>query len=307
MAFCRLFCALLGLLVAWTPVRAAPPSVVVVTSERSASYDEVIAALVTRLAQGGISTGELAILTPDEMPKQAGMSPRLWVVLGTAAAQVLDNSESKAPRLHLLQTRHSFLEIGARHRLRFPVSAIFLDQPVSRQLHLLRLAFPERKRIGLLLGPVSQIQEPAFRAVAADLGLSIDSSLVEGSESLYPALQRLLDKADVLLAVADPVVYNTNTLQNILLSTFRTRVPLAAFSPAYVKAGALLALYSMPAQIGNQAAKVALAVLQGNPLPAPQYPADFTVSVNAHVARALGVSLNETDLTARLRRLETTP
>ncbi|MCX7175164.1 MAG: hypothetical protein NT159_14830 [Proteobacteria bacterium] len=307
MFFCRLFWLLLGLLLACAPVRAAQPSIVVVTSERSASYDEVISALGDKLAQGGYSAADLAILTPDELRKQAGLLPRLWIALGTAAAQILLNSESKAPQLHLLQTRHSFLQISTRHRQYSPVSAIFLDQPITRQLHLLRLAFPERKRIGLLLGPVSQMQEPAFRNAATDLGLSLDSSLVERGESLYPSLQRLLDGSDVLLAVADPAVYNANTLQNILLSTFRMRVPVVAFSPAYVKAGALLALYSTPAQIGNQAGKVALTVLQGSPLPAPQYPADFMVSVNAHVTRALGLSLNEVELTARLRRIDMAP
>jgi ABC-type uncharacterized transport system substrate-binding protein len=298
---------LLGLLTASAPLAAAQPSIVVVTSERSPSYDEVISALADRLVQGGLSAPDLVVLTPDEMHKQAGVSPRLWLVLGTSAAQSLVNSESKAPQLHLLQTRHSFLQVSARRRPHSPVSAIFLDQPINRQLQLLRLAFPERKRIGMLMGPVSQIQEPAFRSAAADLGLNLDSSLVERGESLYPALQRLLGGAEVLLAVADPVVYNPATLQNILLSTFRVRVPVVAFSPAYVKAGALLALYSTPTQFGNQAGKIALAVLQGSPLPAPQYPADFVVGVNAHVIRAMGMNLNEAELIARLRRTEMTP
>lgn len=307
MALCRIFWLLLGLLTASAPLAAAQPSIVVVTSERSPSYDEVVSALADKLAQGGLSSPDLVVLTPDELQKQAGLSPRIWIVLGTAAAQSLVNSESKAPQLHLLQTRHSFLQVSARRRPHSTLSAIFLDQPISRQLQLLRLAFPERKRIGMLMGPVSQIQLPAFRSNAADLGLHLDTSLVERGEALYPALQRLLGGAEVLLAVADPVVYNPATLQNILLSTFRMRVPLVAFSPAYVKAGALLALYSTPTQFGNQAGKIALALLQGSPLPAPQYPADFVVSTNAHVTRAMGLNLNEAELTARLRRTEMTP
>lgn len=307
MACSRLLWLLLGLLVGCAQAWAAPPAVIVVTSERSPSYEEAIEALRDKLTQGGFSRADLLILTPEELQKHAGSPPRLWVGLGTAAAQALFRSESKAPQLHLLQTRHSFVQLSARYKLSFPVSAIFLDQPVIRQLQLLRLAFPERKRIGLLLGPVSQTQEPAFRNAAADLGLNLDTSIVERNESLYPALQKLLQESDVLLAVADPAVFNTNTLQNILLSTFRMRVPLAAFSPAYVRAGALLALYSSPAQIGNQAGNIALAVLKGNPLQAPQHPIDYLVGVNTHVARAMGLSLDEADLASRLRRLEPTP
>ncbi|HUY02335.1 MAG TPA: ABC transporter substrate binding protein, partial [Rhodocyclaceae bacterium] len=126
-------------------------------------------------------------------------------------------------------------------------------------------------------------------------------------QPLYPALARALDGADALLAVADPLVYNGNTIENILLASFRAGVPLVAFSPAYVRAGALLGLYSTPAQIGTQAGKMARAVLQGRPLPPPQYPTEFTVEINRHVARSLGLDLNAAVLARRLQQMERLP
>jgi hypothetical protein len=46
------------------------------------------------------------------------------------------------------------------------------------------------------------------------------------------------------------VVFNSQTAGSILTAAYRRQVPLTGFSPAYVKAGALLALYSTPAQVG---------------------------------------------------------
>jgi ABC-type uncharacterized transport system substrate-binding protein len=66
-------------------------------------------------------------------------------------------------------------------------------------------------------------------------------------------------------------------------------------------------VYSTPAQIGLQAGLMARGVLQGRTLGPPQYPQDFSISVNEHVARSMGLSLDAQTLTERLRRLEKGP
>jgi hypothetical protein len=60
---------------------------------------------------------------------------------------------------------------------------------------------------------------------------------------------------DALLAVPDPLVFNSQTAANILAAAYRRRIPLIGFSPAYTRAGALVSLYSTPDQIGFAAAK----------------------------------------------------
>ena len=118
----------------------------------------------------------------------------------------------------------------------------------------------------------------------------------------------MLEDADLLLAVPDPQLYNSSSIQNILLASFRANVPLMAFSPAYVRAGALLALHVTPTQIGLQAAAIARGVLQGKALSAtPLYSQDFSVAVNEHVARSLGLTLEPDALRVRLRRREGAP
>jgi ABC-type uncharacterized transport system substrate-binding protein len=125
---------------------------------------------------------------------------------------------------------------------------------------------------------------------------------------VFPGLKQVLDGSDVLLALADPQVYNSNSLQNILLTAFREKVPMLAFSPAYVRAGALFALYVTPVQAGVQAAALVLEVLHDRSLPATAVESsDFDVMVNEHVARALNLSLDGRALRLELRRLEQLP
>jgi len=136
----------------------------------------------------------------------------------------------------------------------------------------------------------------------------IASSWVNSPEQIYPALKEVLESADVLLALPDSMIYSSSNLQNILLASYRARVPLVAFSPAYVKAGALMAVYTTPAQVADQASDVVRGWLAGRGLPPAQSPKEFSVVINAHVANSLGLRLDEAEKIADdLRREEASP
>lgn len=288
----------------------AAVTVVIVSSERSAAYVEAAEALVSELERGGVSRYDMLQLTAQEWPSAAALSPKLFVAIGTHAANVLAQAEPKAPVLNTLLPRSSFervlLESGRKSSAKF--SALYLDQPFSRQLELIRLAMPRVRNLGVLWEPESQPQAPGLKALTQASGLTLVEATVERDELLYPSLKRVLEQSDVLLAVAAPQLYNSSSIQNILLTSFRSRIPMVAFSPAYVRAGALMAVYVTPAQVGFQAAVIARGVLQGKALSAtPLYSQDFSVDVNQHVARSLGLNLDADDLRKRLKSSEGSP
>jgi ABC-type uncharacterized transport system substrate-binding protein len=99
------------------------------------------------------------------------------------------------------------------------------------------------------------------------------------------------------------VVAQRNTLQSLLLHTYRLKKPVLAYSAPLAQSGALLALYATPAQLGAEAAAW-IRESWGSEfrLAAPRYPRRFTVAVNRTVARALDISLPGEDALAR--RLE---
>ena len=306
----RWLSAWLCLALAMLGAQAGEPSVVLVSSELSPAYVELADALVAELDRGGVPREAIRRMTAADFAAQERPAPALFVALGMRAAAVLAQSDVRVPILCTLLPRASFERILAEsgRKVSGQFSAIYLDQPLSRQLELLRLMLPRAKRLGVLWGDVSITQQAALEAAAASRGWRVVSARVGPPEALFPALAKVLDDADVLLALADPQIYHGGTIQNILMTSVRVRVPLVAFSPAYVKAGALAAVYVTPAQIGLQAGALARAVLQGRGLPGvPQYSREFEVSVNMPVAHALALSLDAAALTARLRLLERSP
>lgn len=300
--FCLVQCA------AWPLARAATSEIVVVLpADRSPPLEEALSALSAELMRAGHSRANLTVINIKELPTLAKAPPKLIISLGSSAAQALAESAGKTPILFALLPRQVFEDIKAKDKALPPVSALYLNQPMHRQLALLRLALPQSQRIGLLLGPASRPTELSRRRVASESGFQLTVAYVEQEETLHSSLQKVLTGADILLAVADPQVFNANTIQNILLTSFRARVPLLAFSPGYVKAGALLAVYSTPTQMGTQAGLIAREFLRSKALPPPQYTAEFTVQVNLPVAHALGFDLDEEVLAQRLRQAEKAP
>ncbi len=185
------------------------------------------------------------------------------------------------------------------------ISAIYLDQPLFRQLDLIRQALPKSSRLGIVLGPESARDAERLQILSEARGLTLTVERAQRDTALYPALQRALADTDVLLALPDPYVSNPETAQNVLLTSFRQRVPVIGFSAAYVRAGALAAVFSSPAQIGTEAGEIARQVYRGQVLGAAKYPRYFSVTINRQVANSLNLSLeDETTLRERLQKLE---
>jgi ABC-type uncharacterized transport system substrate-binding protein len=155
----------------------------------------------------------------------------------------------------------------------------------------------------MLVGAESRAHVGAFEKAAKERGISVVVAQAE-TERLFATLQAMLPEVDGLLAVPDPAIFNSQTAANILMAAYRRQLPLIGFSPAYVKAGALLAVYSTPLQMGTRGGEMLRQALAGRTLPPPQWPVDFVVSVNQDVARSLGFVLHGPQLGEQLRLKE---
>lgn len=293
-------------------VAAHAADVVIVSSERSPSYEAAAEAVVAELERKGQTRMDVAQWAASELENAAlsgGNAPRLFIALGTEALKRVLGRDVRVPVVAALIPRSGYERVLKEYgkKSSAAVTAVYLDQPFGRQLDLLRLAIPEAQRVGVLWGPESVQQQPMLASALQSRGMQELSGSVAVNGSIFAGLKAALDGADVMLAVADPQVFNSATISNVLLTTYRAGVPVLAFSPAYVKAGALLSLHTTPAQIGTQVGLMARPVVQGGALPPAQYPVEFSVSVNEHVARSLGLMLDTATLADRLRRLEKRP
>lgn len=307
----RFRCCLIRLCFAFGMMLAAnamAASVVIVLSEDSAPYQEVTERIRVGFASLGNEAPALRVL--QALSLRAGDSAfdaaDVVVPVGVRATETVAKLKLRAPIFSVLTPKSAIEQIAKDHPALEPrnFSALYLDQPAVRRMALIRHALPGRKRVGVLLGPESSDALRALQAAAREQGLSLETERVASVEELLPVLKRVLAESDTLLVLPDAQIVNKNTAQSILLTSYRAQDPVVAYSKSYVSAGALAAVYSTPAQIGQQAAELLVRLVQAKTLalPPPQYPKYFSISVNYQVARSLGLSIeSEAALLERIK------
>lgn len=297
-SFARFLLALLVMGVPWTGAALAAPTIHVLLSEPAGIYQAAGESLTRELNR---HPGEWHIntLTLDRYASQDG---DLTIAVGTKALEAALAKPGR-PVLSLLVPRLTYERLASG---KTQVSALYLDQPLPRQLQLLGLALPGLKRVGVPLGPISQAQQSSLQSAARATGIQVGSAQIHRGQDLHAALDALAEGSQAFVLLPDPVVAQRSTLQNLFLHTYRLKKPVLAYSAPLAQSGALLALYATPEQLGEEAAAW-IRESWGSEfrLGAPRHPMRFTVAVNRTVARSLEINLpDEAALTRRLEALQ---
>jgi ABC-type uncharacterized transport system substrate-binding protein len=294
----------LSLLLACLPAIASPAdtpaNILFVTSHTSTPYLHFIEATRQAFLDDSLPRPETTEVSASQLIKQHDATDEtafdMVIALGTQAAQALQYRRAQTPALYALIPQTTYKHLRESGRLACPgqlCTAVYIDQPLPRLLDILSAAFGKRQRPGVLLGPTSAQHDKTLENLAGQRGLELQTARIDDQDELLPALDELLKHTDVLLSLPDPLVYNRHTAKSVLLTTYRYRVPVLAYSRAYADAGAALSVYSTPAQIARQAAGIAVDFLKNgkNRLPPPQYPEHFRIRINRHVSDSLGLDL----------------
>lgn len=219
----------------------------------------------------------------------------LVIALGVKAMSASSKLKVTTPVLGVftpLPTFNSQLANSKRELGNF--SAIVLDQPYSRRFSLIKTVMPDIKNLGLLIGPNSLLEMDSIRETGEDAQFNILQQSIQKEADLIPQLTTLLEISDALMAIPDALVYTRETVQPILLTSYRYQKPVFGFSQTYVKAGALAAVHSTSKQMAKQAAEIAIKSQQApGVLPPPQAPKYFSVAVNYQVARSLNIQISD--------------
>lgn len=220
--------------------------------------------------------------------------PRVVVTVGSLATGVVLDGLVGAPLVFsmVLYPR----EGGYLGRAGSDVTGVSLDVPLGQQFDYLRRLLPRARTIGVLYSPdeSGHIVEAA-RGAARDAGFQLDAERVDQPANAAKLLRQLATRVDVVWSVADGHVFTPSTTAGLILTALRNQVPLIGLSPAHVRAGALAAPACDYADIGAQAAELALRVLGGEPAAAipPATPRRIRWALNLRTAEHLGLQVPE--------------
>ncbi len=267
---------------------AEPRQVLLLLSDQHVAYQHFRRALEQNLPSDAHL--EVRILGQQaEMPKAD-----ILITAGSAASQWAA-AQWRGAMLATMLSSKTFRQMQSGKILPRPVSALFLDQPLSRQVALVRVALPSLNRIGVLYTPASDFVSQPLQRELERLGARLVTQAVQPDDNLSIKLDELLAQSDILLAVPDSAIYNSATIRNILLGSYRRGIPMVGLSEAYVSAGALCAVYSTPEQQAAQSAAMVSDYLRQGSLPPPQYPKLYQIALNAEVARSMRFNMRSAE------------
>lgn len=285
---CCLVC-LLGIQICATEAFAAK-TVLVVLSQDSDVFQAYAQAFRQCMLQRD-KTIRINVFDSDRMSGSTLPRADLYVAVGPHAAALFRQNRTSRPLLVTMMPRDSLEQWLPEQK---NARGLYLDQPPARYLSLVRAALPHARRIGVLAGPDGKGSARRLRSTAHQMHLDLRLENVSSKGSIHSALRRLLPRVDALLTIPDATIFNRETIPNIMLEAYRHDVPVIGFSPAYLEAGALVALYSSPQQLAEQSADISHKVLSGSPVAILDFPLQYTIGINDHIAKSMNQAMDDT-------------
>lgn len=253
----------------------------------SKTHQKLISSIESQLPSAESEQYRLDEVTSNELSNH-----ELIVSFGTKSAKwILEQGIQNTPVIFTLVSHHfakSSLSDSKNHY------SIVLDQPISRQIELVKKLLPETRSIGVLLGPQSKWQLNEIATAINQYKIELITKQISDKDQVQSAISNLTKDIDVLLAIPDKTVFNRYSIQNILLSTYRHHIPIIGYSAAYVKAGALASAYSDLKQISKHITELIRNIHQGGkPDQQIMNPTYFSVKTNSTVAKSLNLVIEE--------------
>lgn len=257
--------------------------------------------LVIAVSDDGESTRKVVADLRRRFPRaQVGdaMSPAtrkaLFIAVGPAALRAVMAENIEGPVISVFtssQVYHSILEsAGAR---RPPSTAVYAEPAPAAQLRLVNLLFKRPVRTTVVLGGRTAFLEPSLQRAAAATKIPLTVEKYELDDSVSRILSRSVE-SPAILAIPDSLVYNSDNLRTVLLTTYRNGQAVIGFSAALVRAGALATTYSEVEEINAQLEELVSDYESTGRLPEPQFPKYFRTLINEDVARSLNLVVDET-------------
>ncbi|MGD2118848.1 MAG: ABC transporter substrate binding protein [Chromatiales bacterium] len=171
---------------------------------------------------------------------------------------------------------------------------LLLDQPIYRQLRLIRQMFPDRRRLGVLLSQNKQGYRNELQEAAIANDLELELALVHDTADTGSLLSELVKKVDLFLIIPDKSIYNRNTIKEILLTGYFHSKAFIGYSNSLTRSGALASIVTGKDTIAEDVAQLVLGlILRPNAVRHINYPVSYQISINQNVAESLGITIPE--------------
>lgn len=230
---------------------------------------------------------------------RAKVKPDLILAVGIWALQVVAKEATSLPIVYaMVLNPPSVVGSGAKN-----ITGASMNVPVEQTIRVLKQLGPQVRRVGVMFdrGKTGYLVARA-EAVAREEGLQLVAREIRSPKEAISALDTLGEQGvDALWVLPDETNLAPAVLQQMLLFSYRRRVPLIGLSESQAHMGAVLSLsFASSEDIGRQAGELANSILAGRaPAEIPYTTARLVrLTVNLKAAQKLGMEIPKSILGA---------
>jgi len=180
------------------------------------------------------------------------------------------------------------------------VTGASMNIPAEEAIRLFKQLGPAIKRVGAIYSRArTGYLVKRAESLAKNEGIQLVTREITSPREIAAALESLQDGIDALWILPDETTLAQPALQQILLFSYRKKIPVLGLSERHAQLGALFALsFASSEDIGRQAAELALTVLSGTKATEIPYttPRKVSLTVNLKTAGKLGIEVPKTIL-----------
>jgi putative ABC transport system substrate-binding protein len=274
---------------------AAAGRVAVLMSSKVSEYEEALRGFKEATANQIVATydmdGDVELGRKYLTEIETKVKPDLVFAIGSWALQVVVSRPPSAPVVYaMVLNPASIVEAVGRN-----VTGASMNVPVEQPLRLLKQLGPQIKRIGVIYNRTrtgALVQRA--QVVAREEGLELVTREIGSAKEVVAALESFQDGIDALWIVPDETVLSQAVVQQMLLFSYRRKIPVLGLSDRHAQMGALFALsFASGEDIGRQAGELAQAVLGGRPAADVPYTdaRKLYLTINLKAAHKLGIDI----------------
>lgn len=260
----------------------------VVTADDSGTTRRIVEEIRRRVPIAQVGT--------EQEKRRLATKPQVYVTIGPAALRAHLASNADGVILSAFSSSQAYREIvsQAASERRIPAStAVYAEPSPVTQLRLISLLYKKPVPTAVILSEKTAYSAPLLQRAATQTGIPLTVESLDTISNLNRVLNRLSDVSAILIT-PDATVFNSESLRNVLLTTYRNNQAVVGFSTALVKAGVLATTSSEIEDVVAQIAEVIEDYETTGRLPEPQFPKYFSTHVNYDVARSLNLAVDDT-------------
>jgi len=277
-----------------TPEKVNSDNIILIYSPDS-RFQSTIAQDLTTQINHSLDNIRITKISPSDFGNNNELNTGLVIAIGFDSINHADISFKNNDKLLISSDPD---EYQVSKNIDIEQAVLYMSQSYCKKIQLINNINKQWNTFSYLDNKIKPVNNKKITHCANQYGLTANRVGTTQDGNLSQDIKKALKNSDLLLALPNKAIYNSKSVKNILLTSYRKRKPVIGFSNNFVKAGALASIHSNPEQITSSIYNLIKQYYENNNhfKKTINYPEEFDISINKQVFRALNLTIPDIEI-----------